>query len=600
MRGEVVSLSRNIKIVGEETDDWGVQVLTADIMDEEGTFFEGKSWIEGVEIQYGGQKDTRRAAVRFEGAVAKGQIFKNSVVHEGPGWAMNAIRSKGIMVDNNVFWGANQVGVGWNMVMESTFNNNFVGWVDPRTDLNAIGMATLDVMGGALFCSLEYPSACPGIRITNNICAGTVQQAFTGPAHDCGKKNSNFFGNVAHSISGGLSGNGFVVYPDPSKPAHKDCYEVSQNAAYKCADAGIFTNFPSKKVNMHSVTAIDCNIGAGAMAAVDGAAEYKEHSSHLYDSIFYGSSVSPDCPDKEKQCKLMERSGVTTSIQSKVHSPMGMELHPKKDMHCPISSQVENGSWAGKAYFRNLKFIDFAPSSDSKGTLLRNTMIQLLKKSPDFITMQHFDNIEFINCESDALTYFFNPPQSWANLADCGDFPCTGPKNTIFSFTNIKWTGGKQGANALKDFSLIPDIKTYSDKFPDCTKFEKINGYQCTNNDLGILIWESLDPDSIDRSIQPIYIWYNLYGVAETKGIQSPANYYKPVKAQKENKDYKNGVNILNSYMDHNCDSFYNSQQRISRFPGLVYAPPKETITVDEAGKSTTTPGPGPMKYWVQ
>jgi len=25
--------------------------------------------------------------------------------------------------------------------------------------------------------------------------------------------------------------------------------------------------------------------------------------------------------------------------------------------------------------------------------------------------------------------------------------------------------------------------------------------------------------------------------------------------------------------MDHNCDSFYNSQQRISRFPGLIYAP---------------------------
>jgi hypothetical protein len=34
--------------------------------------------------------------------------------------------------------------------------------------------------------------------------------------------------------------------------------------------------------------------------------------------------------------------------------------------------------------------------------------------------------------------------------------------------------------------------------------------------------------------------------------------------------------NKLNSYMDHNCDSFYNSQQRISRFPGLIYAPPNE------------------------
>jgi len=39
------------------------------------------------------------------------------------------------------------------------------------------------------------------------------------------------------------------------------------------------------------------------------------------------------------------------------------------------------------------------------------------------------------------MTFFFEPPKAWANLADCGDYPCTGPKNTIFSFKNIKWTG---------------------------------------------------------------------------------------------------------------------------------------------------------------
>jgi hypothetical protein len=92
-----------------------------------------------------------------------------------------------------------------------------------------------------------------------------------------------------------------------------------------------------------------------------------------------------------------------------------MELHPKKPMHCPLSSQVENGSWAGKAYFRNLKFIDFSPSADSGGSVLRNVMIKLLPKSPDFITLQNFDNLEFHNCESDAMTYFFDPPESWAN-----------------------------------------------------------------------------------------------------------------------------------------------------------------------------------------
>lgn len=253
MRGEVLSLSRNIKIIGTEVDDWGAQILTSDIMElddsEEGfTMREGKTHLDSVEIQYGGQKDTRSAAIRFEGAIRHNQYVKNSVVHEGPGWMMNGVRSANLNVDNNVFWGGNQVGVGWNMVMTSSFNNNFVGWVTPRNDLEAIGMATLDVMGGALFCSLTYPSTCPGIRITNNICAGTVQQAFTGPAHDCDSKNTNFHSNVAHSINGGFSGNGFVVYPDPSKPGHKDCYEVSNNAAYKCEDAGVFTNFPSTRV----------------------------------------------------------------------------------------------------------------------------------------------------------------------------------------------------------------------------------------------------------------------------------------------------------------------------------------------------------------
>jgi len=34
--------------------------------------------------------------------------------------------------------------------------------------------------------------------------------------------------------------------------------------------------------------------------------------------------------------------------------------------------------------------------------------------------------------------------------------------------------------------------------------------------------------------------------------------------------------------MDHNCDSFYNSQQRISRFPGLVYTGKKD-IVIPEA-----------------
>lgn len=109
-----------------------------------------------------------------------------------------------------------------------------------------------------------------------------------------------YVNNVAHSVSGGGSGNGFIFYPDPAVPEHKECYEVSGNAAYKVADAGVLTNFGSKKVQMHSVTCADCAVGAVCNSAVQGAAEYVEHQSIIYNSVFYGTTDSPDCPDEAK------------------------------------------------------------------------------------------------------------------------------------------------------------------------------------------------------------------------------------------------------------------------------------------------------------
>jgi hypothetical protein len=53
---------------------------------------------------------------------------------------------------------------------------------------------------------------------------------------------------------------------------------------------------------MKNILVLDSRIGAGAMAAVDGAAEYLFHSSHVTNSTFYGTTVIPDCPDAAKQC----------------------------------------------------------------------------------------------------------------------------------------------------------------------------------------------------------------------------------------------------------------------------------------------------------
>lgn len=44
------------------------------------------------------------------------------------------------------------------------------------------------------------------------------------------------------------------------------------------------------------------------------------------------------------------------------------------------------------------------------------------------------------------------PEPGWANLADCGNFPCTGPKNTLFLFTDTKYKGITPIAEKNKEF----------------------------------------------------------------------------------------------------------------------------------------------------
>ena len=57
-----------------------------------------------------------------------------------------------------------------------------------------------------------------------------------------------------------------------------------------------------------------------------------------------------------------------------------------------------------------------------------------------------------------------------------------------------------------------------------------------------MLVFESLDSDTMDRSIQPIFI------LNEATSFN----------------------NTLNSMMDHVWDGFYTGQTRMSRFPGLL------------------------------
>jgi hypothetical protein len=78
--------------------------------------------------------------------------------------------------------------------------------------------------------------------------------------------------------------------------------------------------------------------------------------------------------------------------------------------------------------------------------------------------------------------------------------------------------------------------------YEGCTYKADWNGWACNNRNIGVLLFESNDEDTEDRSMQPIYVY-------DDEGVYA---------------------NTLNSMMDHMWDGFYTGQKRLSRFPTQI------------------------------
>lgn len=120
--------------------------------------------------------------------------------------------------------------------------------------------------------------------------------------------------------------------------------------------------------------------------------------------------------------------------------------------------------------------------------------------SADHIPIMEAWDTQFIDVADDGFGYFSDPKPGWANVKDCGNFPCTAPWNILASFRRSKFTGIqplKQGP----DFQLIPDNPEFSPYVPDCSYLEPNNMWFCRQSKLSILLFESEDADARDRSM---------------------------------------------------------------------------------------------------
>ena len=112
----------------------------------------------------------------------------------------------------------------------------------------------------------------------------------------------------------------------------------------------------------------------------------------------------------------------------------------------------------------NLTFKNFRTTTEMGQ---RQRIFEFAFSASDLIPIHRFFNTKFIDNEVDAFAYFYVPPQAWAIIKDCGEWPCTGPYNTFYSFKNTTFEG-RQPSYVASNFSLIPNTPDFAKYVDDC------------------------------------------------------------------------------------------------------------------------------------
>lgn len=140
IRGEVLILSRNIKIVGEDVETWGCQMVTSDTIEWDSSqgelkFRYGQLFLDNVEMYNCSQIDTFKTAIRFENAATLHSAVTNCTFHNGHGYGANIRGSANILLQDNIWFNFVLIGVTINKSNNITLDSSIIVHTNIRTTL---------------------------------------------------------------------------------------------------------------------------------------------------------------------------------------------------------------------------------------------------------------------------------------------------------------------------------------------------------------------------------------------------------------------------------------------------------------------------------
>jgi hypothetical protein len=133
-------------------------------------------------------------------------------------------------------------------------------------------------------------------------------------------------------------------------------------------------------------------------------------------------------------CFKKDKFGYTLGIGARAGKDQFLlKLSPRP--HMKIKADA---TWGGQNILKRNKFIDYRAVTETGN---RNALFGLNFAGSDHIPITKFEDNEFKNVDSDSFGYFFDPKPKWANVKDCGNFPCTAPWNVLLTFKGTTWSG---------------------------------------------------------------------------------------------------------------------------------------------------------------
>jgi len=147
----------------------------------------------------------------------------------------------------------------------------------------------------------------------------------------------------------------------------------------------------------------------------------------IKDSIAYADSVIEDTVCTKSTGMIMN-FGALGGKPVHVTAPPGLPYH----------NTMSNSAWGARTQVTNVQFVGFKGTNECGKD---SRAIEINEFGSDYIPIGHFDGCTFTDVNDKGMTYIFDPPAAWANIADCGEWPCTSPENIIMKFDQTTFNG---------------------------------------------------------------------------------------------------------------------------------------------------------------